>query len=113
MKSRLMGLTANESSTHQDEASAGTWHMRAVLNISAGENHRMIIGGHLRDFAPGEYAIKRRSQLPTRMVLVLVQRTVVLCKRTSQTMHVRAPAATTLNGEATRSVAGRHAIGTG
>jgi hypothetical protein len=87
--------------------------MRAVLDIRAGENHRMVIGGHLRDFAPGAYAIKRRSQLPTRMVLVIVQRAVVLCKRTSQAMHVKALAATTLNGEATRSIAGRDAIGTG
>ena len=47
------------------------------------------------------------------MVLVLVQRAVALCKRTSQSMHVEPPAATTLNGEVTRSVAGRHAIGTG
>ena len=73
----------------------------------------MIVGGHLRHFVSGEYAVERGSQLPTGMVLVLVQRAMVLCKRTGQTMHVKALAATTLYGEATRSEAGRHAMSTG
>ena len=60
----------------------------------------MIIGGCLGDNVVPEHASERNPQLPTGMVLVIVQRVVTLCKRTSESMLVRPIAAPALDGQA-------------
>ena len=60
----------------------------------------MFVGGCLGDSVAPEYTSERGPQLPTSMVLVLVQRAMTLCERTGKPMLVIPIAASALDGQA-------------